>query len=75
MARIAPGNWLDGCPVLDMPVDARAGGIIARAHLDPVTGRMLYVDVIRTGDGPSIVMCPERWARASPETALQRFSA
>ncbi|MGB8365948.1 MAG: hydantoinase B/oxoprolinase family protein [Rhizomicrobium sp.] len=60
----APGNWLDGCPMLDMPVDERAGGIIARAHLDPVTGRMLYVDVIRTGDGPSIDVFPERWARA-----------
>jgi N-methylhydantoinase B len=72
---IAPGNWLDGCPVLDMPIDERGGGIIARAHLDPVTGSMLFVDVIRRGGGPSIAICPDRWARASRETAPQRIPA
>jgi N-methylhydantoinase B len=72
---IAPGNWLDGCPVLDMSIDERGGGIIARAHLDPVTGRMLFVDVIRTGGGPSIEICPERWAQASREAAPQRMPA
>jgi hypothetical protein len=61
---VAPGNWLDGCPVLDMPIDARAGGTVARAHLDPASGRMLYVDVIRQSDGPSIDIRPARWARA-----------
>jgi N-methylhydantoinase B len=68
---IAPGNWLDGCPVLDMPIDDRAGGIVARAHLDPVTGRMLFVDVLGSGDGPSIDIRPDRWVR--PHT--QRRSA
>jgi N-methylhydantoinase B len=66
---IAPGNWLDGCPVLDMPIDDRAGGIVARAHLEPVTGRMLYVDVLRSGDGPSIDIRPERWMRLACEKA------
>ncbi|MCB2073919.1 MAG: hydantoinase B/oxoprolinase family protein [Novosphingobium sp.] len=61
---VAPGNWLDGCPVLDTHVDDRAGGTIARAHLDPVSGRLLYVDVIRKGDGPGIEISPERWAKA-----------
>jgi N-methylhydantoinase B len=61
---VAPDNWLDGCPVLDLPIDDRAGGIVARAHLDPITGRMLFVDVLRTSDGPSIASCPERWMRA-----------
>lgn len=61
---IAPGSWLDGCPTLDMPIDERAGGTIARAHLDPVSGRMLFVDVIRKGDSPSIAVCPDRWAKA-----------
>ncbi len=61
---VAPDNWLDGCPVLDMPIDERAGGTVARAHLDPASGRMLYVDVIRQSDGPSIAICPDRWALA-----------
>ena len=42
----------------------RAGGTIARAHLDPASGRMLFVDVIRKCDGPSIEVRPHRWAIA-----------
>ncbi len=61
---IAPGNWLDGCPTLDMHIDDRAGGTVARAHLDPANGRMLFVDVIRKCDGPSIEVRPHRWAIA-----------
>ena len=61
----APDNWLDGCPTLDMAIDERAGGTVARAHLDPVNGRMLFVDVIRTRDGPSIEVRPHRWAEAT----------
>lgn len=62
---VAPDNWLDGCPVADMLIDDRCGGVVARGHLDPLTGRMLYVDVLRTEDGPSIEICPERWRQAS----------
>jgi N-methylhydantoinase B len=61
---VAPSNWLDGCPVLDMPIDERGGGAVARAHLDPASGRMLYVDVIRRTDGPSMEIRPDRWAMA-----------
>ena len=61
---VAPDNWLDGCPVLDMPVDERGGGIVARAHLDPLTGRMLFVDVLRRDDAPSIEICTDRWKLA-----------
>ena len=61
---VAPDSWLDGCPVLDMAIDERAGGTVARAHLDPLSGRMLFVDVIRKGDGPSIECRPDRWAKA-----------
>jgi N-methylhydantoinase B len=60
----APGNWLDGCPVLDTPIDDRAGGTIMRAHLDPASGRALFVDVLRKGDGPSMAVLPARWANA-----------
>jgi len=61
---IAPGNWLDGCPVLDMPIGEPARGITARAYLDPLSGRMLFVDVICAGEGPSIAIRPERWVHA-----------
>lgn len=61
---VAPDNWLDGCPVLDILIDDRAGGTVARAHLDPASGRMLFVDVLRKGDAPSIECRPDRWARA-----------
>jgi N-methylhydantoinase B len=60
----APHSWLDGCPVLDLPISDRAGGVVARAHLDPLTGRMLFVDVLRADDPPSIAVCPDRWMKA-----------
>jgi N-methylhydantoinase B len=72
---VAPGNWLDGCPVLDTAIDDRAGGTIMRAHLDPVTGRALFVDVIRQSDGPSIAVLPERWARAGQEQSKEGVAA
>jgi len=61
---VAPDNWLDGCPVLDTPIDERAGGVVARAHLDPLTGRTLFVDVLRKNDVPSIEIFTDRWKRA-----------
>ena len=66
---VAPDNWLDGCPVLDTAIDERGGGTIARAHLDPASGRMLFVDVLRRGDGASIECRPDRWARANEHGA------
>jgi len=65
---IAPSNWLEGCPVLDMPVDERAGGIVARAYLDPLSGRMLHVDVCRRADGPCIEIRPDRWTGIRSDT-------
>ncbi len=61
---VAPGNWLDGCPVIDTHVDDRAGGTITRSHLDPATGRLLFVDVLRLQDGPSMDIAPLRWSQA-----------
>lgn len=61
---VAPDNWLDGCPTLDTLIDERAGGTIMRAHLDPASGRALFVDVIRKQDGASIKASPVRWANA-----------
>lgn len=72
---IAPDNWLGGCPVLDTPIDDRAGGTIMRAHLDPASGRALFVDVIRKGDGPSIAVLPDRWARAGQAQVKEGVAA
>jgi N-methylhydantoinase B len=60
----APDNWLDGCPTLETCIDERAGGVTVRAHLDPASGRLLFVDVVSAGDGPSIQVLPDRWAKA-----------
>jgi N-methylhydantoinase B len=62
---LAPGRWLDGCPTLEAPAGPGANGVITRAHLDPLSGRMLYVDVVRPGDPPSIAVEPERWTQAA----------
>jgi N-methylhydantoinase B len=72
---IAPDNWLSGCPVLDTPIDDRAGGTIMRAHLDPASGRALFVDVVRKGDGPSIAVLPDRWARAGQAVSKEGVAA
>jgi N-methylhydantoinase B len=72
---IAPGNWLEGCPVLDTHLDDRAGGTITRAHLDPATGRALFVDVIRKSDGPSIEILPKRWTRAGQDVSKEGVPA
>jgi N-methylhydantoinase B len=65
---VAPHSWLDGCPVLETPVAAGDSRVVVRAHLDPSTGRMLLVDVVRPGDPPSIEVAPARWADAARET-------
>jgi hypothetical protein len=61
---VAPGNWLDGCPVLDRLLDERAGDLVLRAHLDPSTGRILFADVVFADEGPNIEISPRRWASA-----------
>ena len=61
---MAPGNWLDGCPVLDTLLDARAGDLVMRAHLDPLSGRILFADVVFADEGPNIEISPQRWASA-----------
>lgn len=57
----APDRWLDGCPVLDMPIGDHAE---SHAYLDPQTGHILMVDVIPTGMGSAIETCPDRWSKA-----------
>jgi len=62
---IAPDNWLNGCPVLDTPIDDRGAGVVARAHLDPKSGRILFIDVIFKDEPPSLAIRPDRWVHAS----------
>jgi N-methylhydantoinase B len=60
LLAVAPDNWLDGCPTLDQPVgDGRE--VVARAHLDPVSGRMLHVDVVPVDNPPTVAIMPRRW--------------
>jgi hypothetical protein len=61
--------------VLDTHIDDRAGGTIMRAHLDPASGRALFVDVIRKADGPSIAVLPDRWARAGETQVKEGVAA
>jgi N-methylhydantoinase B len=61
LLAVAPSNWLDGCPILDTFLDDRAGELVARQHLDPLTGRVLYADVTLVEDKPSIEIRPLRW--------------
>ena len=58
---VAPDNWLDGCPTVDVPIAERSVRVIARYYLDPFSGRALYVDVTRPEDGPGIELRPDRW--------------
>ena len=67
LLAIAPGNWLDGCPVLDRVIDERAGQLVTRSYLDPLTGCILFADVQFAGEGPGMEIRPRRWADAAEE--------
>jgi N-methylhydantoinase B len=71
LLAVAPGNWLDGCPVLDQLLDDRAGRLVMRQHLDPLTGRILFADVTFADDEPGIAINPERWTRADTHPAFE----
>ncbi len=71
LLAVAPGNWLDGCPVLDVLIDDRAGELVVRQHLDPLTGRILFADVTFAEDEPGIAINPERWTRAGPHAVFE----
>lgn len=70
----APGNWLDGCPTLDTRLDGRAGDLVLRAHLDPLTGRTLFADIVFAEEGPGIEIRPERWVQASTQAEERSMS-
>jgi len=64
LLAVAPANWLDGCPVLDTLLDDRAGQLVVRSHLDPLSGRILFADVLFADEGPGMEIRPRRWAAA-----------
>jgi len=66
LLAVSPGNWLDGCLVLDTAIDDRAGPLVLRQHLDPLAGRILYADVTFAGESPSIEVRPFRWINCDP---------
>jgi len=60
---LAPGAWTDGCPTLE---ELRGNRLLIRSYLDPVTGRLLLVDVLPRGESCTIATRPRRWQAAVP---------
>lgn len=65
LLAVSPDNWLDGCPALDTVIDERGSGLVMRAHLDPLAGRILFADVLFCDEAPSMEIRPQRWADAA----------
>ncbi|MEA3132286.1 MAG: N-methylhydantoinase [Gammaproteobacteria bacterium] len=59
---LAPDHWTDGCPVLD---ELRGQRLLVRSYLDPLTGRILFVDALPRGEKRTIDTRPNRWVRAA----------
>jgi len=64
---VAPDSWLNGCPVLEEPLDGAGAGVVRRGYLDPFTGRFLHLDVALPGGSPTIEILPDRWVRVPNE--------
>jgi N-methylhydantoinase B len=60
---LAPDLWTDGCPTLE---ESRGSRLLIRSYLDPVTGRLLLVDVLPRGESCTIESRPRRWQAAAP---------
>jgi N-methylhydantoinase B len=62
---LAPDAWTDGCPTLE---ELRGDRLLIRCYLDPVTGRLLLVDVLPRGESCTVATRPRRWQAAVPAT-------
>jgi N-methylhydantoinase B len=60
----APGDWLDGCQVIETAVNTCGHDLVTRAYIDPVSGRQLFFETVGPGVGRSIKIAPDRWAAA-----------
>jgi N-methylhydantoinase B len=58
---LAPDHWTDGCPTID---ELRGPRLLIRSYLDPLTGRMLFVDALPRGEERTINTSPKRWVCA-----------
>jgi N-methylhydantoinase B len=59
---LAPDHWTDGCPILD---ELRGERLVIRSYLDPLTGRILFVDALPRGEKRTIDTRPNRWVYAA----------
>jgi N-methylhydantoinase B len=59
---VAPGNWLNGCPVLSTHFNNGNISVVSRAYLDPTTGAILHLSVDRADEGIPMNIAPARWA-------------
>ena len=59
---LAPDPWTDGCLTLEEP---RGNRLLIRSYLDPVTGKLLLVDVLPRGESCTIETRPRRWQAAA----------
>ncbi|MEC3909528.1 hydantoinase B/oxoprolinase family protein [Sphingobium sp. CR2-8] len=72
---LSPAHWTEGCPRISNFVVTHPDVEIT-AYLDPVTGYLLLVDVVPTGDECSSASMPKRWTDAAhPQDVLQQVEA
>lgn len=69
---LAPDHWTDGCPVLVTPLHPEGPPVVARAYLDPATGRALHTEVALAGAPRTFETLPARWASAASAPAEPR---
>jgi N-methylhydantoinase B len=62
---LAPDHWTDGCPTID---ELRGPRLQIRSYLDPLTGRLLFVDALPRGEERTINTSPKRWVCAGKST-------
>jgi N-methylhydantoinase B len=63
---VAPGQWTDGCAVLEESRTSPTGAAwTRRSYLDPVSGRALFVEAVPEGAGRSFSSLPRVWAEAA----------
>jgi N-methylhydantoinase B len=58
---IAPGDWLEGCRVIETAINNAGRDLVTRAYIDPVSGRQLFFETVGPGVGRSVQVAPARW--------------
>jgi len=68
---IAPGNWLNGCPVITSHFSKGDVKAISRSYLDPRTGAILHLSLDRADEGVPMDIQPARWAGTATSVAAE----